>query len=116
LEIRSDGSFVRDYVYVKDVADGYVVLAEQIEKTAGEAFNFSSGHNFSVLELLKKIEAVLGKQVIYKILNNQKNEIPAQSLNFKKAQTLLNWRPKYTFEQGIKETFQWYENLFEKNL
>ena len=40
LEIRSDGKFVRDYVYVKDVADGYIALMENMEKAKGEAFNF----------------------------------------------------------------------------
>lgn len=115
LEIRSDGSFVRDYVYVKDVADGYVTLAEQITTTSGQAFNFSSGHNFSVLELIKKIEEVLTSKIGYKILNNQQNEIPAQSLNFEKAKKMLGWKPKYTFEQGMQETFVWYKKLLQKN-
>ena len=109
LELRSNGRFLRDYVYVKDVADGYITLAEQMEKSAGQAFNFSSGHNFSVLDLISNIEKVLEVKVLYKILNNQKNEIPAQSLNFEKVQKLLGWKPKYTFEQGIKETFEWYK-------
>ncbi len=115
LEIRSDGSFVRDYVYVKDVADGYVVLAEQISKATGHAFNFSSGHNFSVLDLIKKMEDVLQKKVGYTILNNQQNEIPAQSLNFQKVKEQLGWQPKYSFEDGVKETYEWYKKLLQKS-
>ncbi|MBI2448549.1 SDR family NAD(P)-dependent oxidoreductase [Candidatus Microgenomates bacterium] len=113
IEIRSDGSFIRDYVYVKDVADGYLALMENIEKNKGEAFNFSSGHNFSVLELIEKISKIVGKKCKYKILDNQKNEIPKQSLNFDKAKELLNWKPKYTFEEGIRETFEWYKNFYK---
>jgi CDP-glucose 4,6-dehydratase len=112
LELRSDGSFVRDYVYVKDVADGYVALTEQAHKVKGHAFNLSSGHNFSVIDLIKKFSEVLGKPVEYKIINNQQNEIPAQSLNWEKAQKVLGWAPKNTLEQGILETHNWYKQFF----
>ncbi len=108
LELRSDGSFKRDYVYVKDVVDGYIYLAEQIDKSKGEAFNFSSGFNFSVLDLIAKTSQVIGTKVEYKIVNNQKNEIPEQSLNFSKAEKVLGWKSKCNFEQGILETFEWY--------
>jgi CDP-glucose 4,6-dehydratase len=113
IEIRSDGTFIRDYVYVKDVADGYIVLMENIEKNKGEAFNFSSGYNLSVLDLIEKISKVTGKKCEYKILDNQKNEIPKQSLNFEKATKILKWKPKYTFEEGIIETHGWYNNYFK---
>lgn len=112
LEIRSDGEFVRDYVYVKDVADGYIALMENIEKVKGEAFNFSTGYNFSVIEMIRKIEKILNKKCKYKILNIQNNEIPFQSLNFEKAAKVLGWKSQYTFEKGIKETFDWYKKLF----
>ncbi|MFH1946889.1 MAG: GDP-mannose 4,6-dehydratase [Candidatus Magasanikbacteria bacterium] len=110
LELRSDGTFVRDYVYVKDVVDGYIQLAEQIDKSKGEAFNFSSGYNFSVLDLIEKIGTVLEEKIDYKIVNNQKNEIPAQSLNYSKAEKVLSWKAKSSFEDSIKETFRWYSD------
>lgn len=112
LEIRSDGNFKRDYVYVKDVVDGYICLAENIEKSKGEAFNFSSGCNYSVLELVKKIGDILNKKIDYKIVNNQKNEIPVQSLNYDKAGRVLGWKSKYGIEKGIAETFEWYDKFF----
>lgn len=114
LEIRSNGEFLRDYVYVKDVADGYVALAEQIGKTKGHSFNFSSGHNFSVTDLVKKVAGILGRPVEYQILNTQTNEIPAQKLNWDKAKKVLGWQPKFTLEDGVKETFNWYKNYFGK--
>jgi len=113
LEIRSDGTFKRDYVYVKDVVDGYICLAQQIDKAKGEAFNFSSGFNFSVLDLIGKVSAVIGKKIEHKIVNNQKNEIPEQSLNFDKVEKMLGWKSKYSFEQGILETMEWYKAYFE---
>lgn len=111
FKIRSDGKFVRDYVYVKDVTDGYVLLMENMGKIKGEAFNFSTGYNFSVINLIKKIENILGKKCKHKILNIQKNEIPSQSLNFEKAEKILGWKSSYTFEEGIVETFDWYKEL-----
>ena len=112
LELRSDGNFKRDYLYVKDVVDGYICLADQIDKAKGEAFNFSSGFNFSVLDLIKKTSEIIGKNVEYKIVNNQKNEIPEQSLNFAKAEKVLGWSFKYSFEDGINETYEWYKKYF----
>lgn len=109
LQIRSDGKFKRDYVYVKDVVDGYICLAENIEKVSGEAFNFSSGQNFSVIDLINKISEIIGVKVKYEIKNNQVNEIPEQSLNFEKAEKVLGWKSKYSFEQGVLETFEWYK-------
>ena len=113
LEIRSDGKFVRDYVYVKDVVDGYILLAEHMDKIKGQAFNFSTGYNFSVVDFIEKVSGVLGKDCPYTIANNQQNEIPFQSLNFEKAEKVLGWKSKYTFEQGIKETYAWYKNYFK---
>jgi len=109
LEIRSDGAFIRDYVYVKDVADGYILLMENIDKVKGEAFNFSTGYNFSVLQLIEKVSQAIARECQYKIVNNQQNEIPFQSLNYDKATKVLGWKSNYTFEEGIKETFDWYE-------
>lgn len=114
LDIRSDGKFIRDYVYVKDVVDGYLALMKKIPEVKGEAFNFSTGCNFSVLGLIEKIEPIIGKRVEYSILNNQKNEIPDQSLDFTKARKILGWESKYTFENGIRETAKWYEEFFRK--
>jgi len=112
LELRSDGTFVRDYVYVKDVVAGYIALAEQIDSIKGEAFNFSTGFNFSVLDLIGNMATVLNKKIEYRIINSQKNEIPVQSLNYEKATQVLGWKSGYTFEQGIKETFEWYKRFY----
>ncbi|MFA5062294.1 MAG: NAD-dependent epimerase/dehydratase family protein [Patescibacteria group bacterium] len=114
LDLRSDGTFKRDYIYVKDVVDGYLSLAENIDKTQGEAFNFSSGLNVSVLDLIEKISKVIDVKINYKILNNQKNEIPGQSLNFAKADRILGWSPHSDFESAVKETYAWYQHFIKK--
>ncbi len=114
LKIRSNGQFKRDYVYVKDVVDGYICLAENIDKIKGEAFNFSSGQNYSVINLIEKISEITNVKVKYEIVNNQVNEIPEQSLNFEKAENMLGWKSKFNFDQGMLETFEWYKNHLSK--
>lgn len=115
LELRSNGKFVRDYIYVKDVVNGYLDLAVNIKKTQGEAFNFSSSDLLSVLELIKKAEKILNTKIDYKILDTAKNEIPFQSLSYKKAKKILGWQPQYNLKNSLLKTFQWYAVNWKKD-
>jgi len=114
LLIRSDGKMVREYTYVNDIVDGCIKLALNTEKIKGEAFNFGSKNIFSVVEVVKKIEEILGTKVRYKILNTAKNEIPEQYLDWTKAKEVLGWQPKTSFEKGIKQSFNWYKDYWKK--
>ncbi len=111
LIIRSDGKFTRDYVYVDDIVNGYVTLAEKMQKLKlfGEAFNFSDEKPISVLELVKKIYKMSDKKPNYKILGKAKYEIKNQSLSAKKARKVLRWKPKHSLEEGLKEAINWYK-------
>jgi len=114
LLIRSDGKMIREYIYVKDIVDGCIRLAKNINKIRGEAFNFGSKNIFSVIEVIKKIEEILKIKVNYKILDVAKNEIPEQYLDWRKAKKILGWQPKTSFEEGIKESFNWYKDFFKQ--
>jgi len=116
LQVRSDGKYIRDYLYVKDVVNGYLLLANNIDKMApgtsrhlvkGQAFNFGSNETLSVLGLIKLVEKTLKKKIKYKILNTAKNEIPYQSLDYSKIKKSLGWKPRYSVSQTIKQIFQW---------
>lgn len=115
LLIRSDGKFVRDYVYVEDIVDALMSLTKQGPKISGEAFNISSKENLSVLALLARVENALGKKISYKITNVAKNEIPVQSINFDKITKLLGWRPTHSVSDTIEDIYSWYERYFEKH-
>jgi len=110
LKVRSDGKYVRDYLYVKDVVSGYLLLAKNIFKVKGEAFNFGSKESLSVLGLIKLVEKILSKKIKYKILNTAKNEIIYQSLDFKKIQK-LGWSPNYSLSSTIDKTYKWYNEI-----
>jgi len=112
LPIRSDGKMIREYTYIKDIADGCIKLADSKEDTHGHAFNFGSKNIFSVIDVVKKIDQALETKTNYTILNISKNEIPEQYLDWAKAKEKLDWEPKTSFEQGIKETYDWYKNFY----
>ena len=114
LEIRSDGTMVREYTYVKDIVDGCIKLASH-RQNFGEAFNFGSENILNVLEVVKKSEEALGIKVNYQVLNTAKHEIPAQHLDWSKAKARLAWEPKISFEDGIKESFEWYKQFHQES-
>jgi CDP-glucose 4,6-dehydratase len=109
--IRSDGTFVRDYIYILDVVDAYLLLAEKMEEldVRGEAFNFSNEHPISVKEIVQKILKVMDREDLTPvILNEATHEIKYQYLSSEKARTVLGWKPVYSLDQGLTETINWY--------
>ncbi|MBI2641300.1 GDP-mannose 4,6-dehydratase [Candidatus Roizmanbacteria bacterium] len=111
LQIRSDGTYVRDYLYVKDVVEGYMLLAKSINKIKGEAFNFGSSETLSVIEVIKAVQKYAKKKISYKILNTARNEIPYQSLDFSKIRKTFGWKPRYRLQTTIKKITKWYRKI-----
>ncbi|MFH0979298.1 MAG: GDP-mannose 4,6-dehydratase [Candidatus Woesearchaeota archaeon] len=116
--IRSDGTPERDYMYVEDAASAYLTLAEQCARNEvkGQAFNFGTGTPVSVLALFAKIAGLCGKEEFKPtVLGQAKNEIDRQFLDSNKAKRILNWAPRYSLDDGLKKTIQWYKNYFKMN-
>jgi len=114
--IRSDGKFLRDYFYVEDAVQAYLTLAEQLEsaKAHGQAFNFGNETPYTVLEVVERILAVMDAQELKPlILNEASGEIREQYLDCTKARTWLDWRPQFTFEEGLARTMDWYRKFFD---
>jgi CDP-glucose 4,6-dehydratase len=111
LKLRSDGKMVREYLYVKDVVDGYLMLAENIAKSRGEAFNLSSGLKLSVIEVIERASKAIGRKINYEVMNTHRDEIREQYLSTKKVEKLLGWRVKHKFDDSIRTTFDWYKKI-----
>ena len=113
--IRSNGTFLRDYFYVSDAVNAYLHLAEKMDdkKLQGEAFNFSTESPKSVIDIVSDILRIMNSPLKPVILNQAKNEIKDQYLSAQKARKMLNWSPKYMFEEGLKETIAWYQAFFK---
>ncbi len=115
--IRSDGKYIRDYIYVKDAVSAYLQLAEKMEDDSilGEAFNFSNEIQLTVLELTRKILALSGREDLEPdIQNTASKEIRHQYLSAEKARNILDWHPIYTIYQGLQETIAWYRDFFAR--
>jgi len=118
LKIRSNGKLSRDYIYVKDIISGYMLLASKMikDRLSGEVFNFSNERPLTVLELVKRIYRLMDKVPKYKVLNLAKCEIVDQYLSAGKARRVLGWRPKYSLDQGLREAISWQQREAKKGV
>lgn len=113
--IRSDGTCIRDYIYVDDAVGAYVLLAEklaQMPELKGEAFNFSNENQVTARALVDKIIHLMRADVEADVRNETSNEIRDQYLDAGKARRVLGWQPSYTLEESLKETISWYRDFF----
>jgi len=114
--VRSDGTYVRDYVYVRDVVGAYLRLAERMDddNVRGKAFNFSSENPATVLEVVSAIRKLMNLEHLEPIvLGTARGEIKNQVLDSGKARKVLGWCPDYSLEEGLSETISWYEDFFD---
>jgi CDP-glucose 4,6-dehydratase len=117
--IRSNGLFTRDYVYVQDVVDAYVSLAERCadEGVRGEAFNFSQETPVTVLEITRIIQKLMSREDLEPVILDQvRAEIRDQYLDSTKAKSRLGWTAHHHLEAGLRETIAWYQRFFESRL
>jgi CDP-glucose 4,6-dehydratase len=113
--VRSDGTLVRDFLYVKDAAQAYVMLAERSPQQglAGQAFNFGLDQPMSVLEMVQRVFHCLGQADVDPIiLGEASHEIPQQYMSCAKARQVLDWEPRFRLEDGLHETIDWYRSWF----
>ena len=112
--IRSDGKFVRDYLYIRDAADAYLHLAESLADGAPQgAYNFSLEVKLTVLEIVGQVLSILGRSDLEPVIQNQASaEIREQYMVCEKARALLSWSPAYDMEGGLRETIDWYREHF----
>lgn len=116
--IRSDGKFVRDYIYVTAVVRAYMRLAESLddERVEGKAFNFSCESPKTALEIVAAIRKLMRREDLEpEIQNGAKGEIRDQYLSAQRAREVLGWRPEYDLKTGLQETIEWYRELFAGN-
>lgn len=116
--IRSDGTFSRDYLFVADAVDGYLMIGEAMTDPAihGQAFNFGLERPISVLDLVNTIIEISDcPQLEPIILNEVQNEVADQYSVSEKARSILGWKPQHTIGQGLSETMVWYRDYLTSN-
>ncbi len=113
--LRSDGNYTRDFIFVSDVVNAYLLLATRTteDNIRGQAFNFGLESRVTVMELTLALLRLMGRTDLQPIIRNDaQKEIKDQSLDSQKARNLLGWAPNYDLEQGLIETILWYREFF----
>jgi CDP-glucose 4,6-dehydratase len=108
--LRSDGSNLRDYLYVEDAVDAYLCLGERLETLPpGDAFNFSCESPLTVMQMYREICAAFGRPDAQpSILGRTRGEIKSQHLCAEKARRQLGWSARHPLRQGLRRTVDWY--------
>lgn len=112
--VRSDGSFVRDYLYVEDAAEGVMRLAQAVTERPelrGEAFNIAAETRLTVLELVERIRSLVGADLQPEILDEARNEIREQRVDSGKARAELGWEAGHSLEEGLRSSIEWYRRF-----
>jgi CDP-glucose 4,6-dehydratase len=109
--LRSDGTYVRDYLYVEDVVDAYLLLADGADRggVKGEAFNFSPERPLTVFEITQALLGLLERADLPPVvLDDARAEIHDQFLDSAKARRVLDWAPRWSLPEGLRATIAWY--------
>lgn len=101
----------RDLNFVKDTVNGFIRIAES-DRSTGEVINLGSDKEISIKELAQKISTLIGRETTIQSDNERnrpkQSEVERLRASFIKAQELLDWKPLYTLDQGLKETINWF--------
>lgn len=114
--IRSDGSLIRDYFYVRDGSQAYLTLAENMISAgiSGEAFNFSNEVQLTVLDVVEAVRVLMESDRRPVVLGTAHGEIKHQYLSAEKARRELGWSPRFTLDEGLAETIPWYRTWLDR--
>ena len=103
-----DGTGVRDYIHVVDLAKGHVLAVDKIDKLKGVSiFNLATGKGYSVLEVLKAFEKACGKKISYKIVQRREGDIAKCFADASKAYKILGWKAKKGIDEMCEDSWRW---------
>lgn len=107
----ADGTGVRDYIHVMDLAEGHSAALGFLSRTSGwHAINLGTGKGYSVLDMIQGFEKVSGRQVPYKIVGRRSGDVAACYSDPKKANEALNWRATRTLEDMCASTWRFQQS------
>jgi CDP-glucose 4,6-dehydratase len=114
--IRSDGTPLRDYLYIEDAVEAYLRLAEALAagRMHGEAVNVSYGQPLSVSDVVRAVLAEVGSQLEPVVEGTVTHEIQDQYLDASLAREQLGWAPSCGFDEGLRRTVVWYREHFDE--
>ena len=103
-----DGTCIRDYIHVTDLARGHVAAIEYMVKHRGESvFNLGTGTGYSVLDMVKAFERVNGIKIPYEFTDRRAGDLPKLYSNPDKSAELLGWKAQYNLDDMCRDTWAW---------
>mmetsp|Transcript_6618 Transcript_6618/g.10103 ORF Transcript_6618/g.10103 Transcript_6618/m.10103 type:complete len:398 (-) Transcript_6618:241-1434(-) len=109
-----DGSSSRDYTYIDDIVDGIVRSIDRPHKY--EIFNLGKGSGTSLKEFIDLVQKYTDKKANIKVMPDQPGDVPYTCADVRKAQHMLGYKAKMSFEEGIKRTAKWYKEAYKTNV
>ncbi|ASV29539.1 UDP-glucose 4-epimerase GalE [Maribacter cobaltidurans] len=110
-----DGTCIRDYIYVVDLAKAHVVALERLLASKNsqnyEVFNVGTGKGSSVLEVIHSFERVSGEKLNYKIVGRRPGDITSAYADTTKANNVLGWKSQYSLDQAMKSAWEWEQKI-----
>lgn len=110
-----DGTCIRDYIHVVDLAKAHVVALQRLLNKKNlakvETFNLGTGTGSSVLEVITTFEKVSGKKLPYKIVGRREGDIISAYANTDKANNVLGWKAQFTLEQSLASAWKWEQKI-----
>ncbi|WP_299431692.1 UDP-glucose 4-epimerase GalE [uncultured Maribacter sp.] len=111
----SDGTCVRDYIYVVDLAKAHVLALKRLLEGKNsdnyEVFNVGTGKGSTVLEVIKSFEKVSGKKLNYKIVDRRAGDITTAYADTTKANEVLGWKSQYSLDEAMKSAWNWEQKI-----
>lgn len=112
-----DGTGIRDYIHVVDLAKGHIAALKNIQKVTGvEVFNLGTGIGYSVLEVINAFEKVTEKRITYKIVDKRTGDVAISFADTTKANKMLNWKAEKDLEDMCRDSFHWQINLMNEKV
>jgi len=103
-----DGTGVRDYIHVVDLARGHVRAVERLDRLRGDTcLNLGTGRGYSVLEVIRGFEAASGRPVPYRIVGRRPGDVAECWADATLARTVLDWRPEHDLDAMCRDAWRW---------
>ena len=112
-----DGTCVRDYIHVSDIAHAHTLAIQYVEKITEDqscaVFNLGTGEGYTVLEAIKAFEKISNTQLNYVLAENRPGDVVSIYANNEKAKTILGWETKYNLEEMMLTAWEWEQKMNE---